>query len=232
MKRSNYRYPAICFCLISIIFTFSSCKKQNELSVDSTVPNSISIDDLNPFLKITPLNINIELTPDLTGSSSQEMDLDINSDKNPDFKIKIQCDFDSPSKPSLTSQVDIQALNTSSFVLLDTSFIQLIKYVNGTAPICIKNSAFCSPKILSKGDQINLIDNWEDQVKPSRTLVGTFYFDVKDPFAYYMIEGMWKDVEEKYIGIRYENYLGWIKLSIPKNHNKLIIHEVALYRYN
>jgi hypothetical protein len=227
MKYSRSRCSVLSFCLASILFTFSSCKKESQPA--TTTPGEIAAGNVNPSLKVVPLNIQMELAPDATGSAKQEQDLDVNGDQLADFRFRINCDFNSPSKPQLTNQVDVQSLNAESFVLLDTGFVRVIKYWDGHNPVCIKDTHFHTTKVLSFNDLIQLNGDWEDEQKPAHTLVGNFYIDVKDPKAYFMVEGKWKDVQEKYIGIRYGNRLGWIKISIPDNHI-LMIHEVALYR--
>lgn len=41
-------------------------------------------------------------------------------------------------------------------------------------------------------------------------------------------EGYWFNIDNKYIGIRYKNLLGWIKIGVTNNNSAIKIYEFAL----
>jgi hypothetical protein len=75
------------------------------------------------------------------------------------------------------------------------------------------------PVVLSSGDFINNSEKWST----ADTLIRLYYFE--NLSSGYRTIGHWKDHQDKYLGIKYKNKLGWIKISTAP---EFLIKEIGL----
>jgi hypothetical protein len=76
------------------------------------------------------------------------------------------------------------------------------------------------PAALSSGETLSNSGKWNT----TETVMRLYYFEYVSP-NYYKTIGYWKDQQDKYLGIKYKNKLGWIKISTTPG---FIIKEIGL----
>lgn len=129
--------------------------------------------------------------------------VDINDDNVADIHISVLNQYIFGGMSLSNSELRIETLNNATSVLLDSVY----------------------PEVLSFGDTIFFEENWghgnllllhssEDCCPPTGT---TFH------------EGLWKERSENYIGIRYFDQLGWLKIGI-QNYTSVKVFDYALMK--
>jgi hypothetical protein len=79
------------------------------------------------------------------------------------------------------------------------------------------------PKALDKGATFNRSENWSK----TDTLLALYYY----PGLHSEPIGYWKDQQDKYLGFKYKNKLGWVKITTKVNsqlNQCLIIKELGV----
>lgn len=165
--------------------------------VKTPLPTEIVAGTGNSNLTITDIN------PDTILNSFQEVetyDIDVNNDNIKDFRLSGYNNYIQGGAVNSDAQMKIEALSADSYVLADSIY----------------------PFALNSGESIDISGSWK---QGSLTLLRrTCDCCPPTPFVY---EGAWKDKTGNYIGIRYQNRLGWIKVGIEQG-NMLQLFEYAL----
>jgi hypothetical protein len=138
-----------------------------------------------------------DLEPGISFPSSNHKDsLDINQDSQYEFY------FETKAVPSLSGYITLPAVKTTK----DLSFL-----VTGEDSM---------PAALSSGEIISLPDKW---CKTDTTMLLYYYRYITHDYSDTI--GYWNKQKDKYLGFKYKNKLGWIKMSTTPG---FIIQEIGL----
>jgi hypothetical protein len=139
----------------------------------------------------------------------------IDFDPDIDFtwpKMKDSIDLDQDSKHDLFFEVLPFAIQGVGFItssaIRSTSNLNILLDKNDNMPVA-----------LSYGDFFNNSEKWS----MADTLIKLYYFE--NVSSGYRTIGHWKDQQDKYLGIKYKNKLGWIKISTAPG---FLIKEIGL----
>ncbi len=133
--------------------------------------------------------------------SKSEFIIDFNDDLYGDINLSVLNQRIHGGLILRNSELRAETLNRETFVMADSLYVQ----------------------VLSLGDTITLLDNWENG---SRLLLQSKTgFPPPGGNIYHI--GPWKGKSENYIGIRYNERLGWIKIGVP-DYAYMTVYEYAI----
>ena len=127
--------------------------------------------------------------------------IDINYDNLGDINLSVLNQYMFGGMSLWNSELRIESLNSETFVMADSIY----------------------PQVLSYGDTISKIENWEN----GSLLLLHSSEGCCPPTGVSYHEGYWKEKSENYIGIRYQERLGWIKIGVP-GYTSIIVYEYAI----
>lgn len=206
--------------LLVVLTSVVSCKKKDkEELLEETTPQqfrNIAVSDQDPSVTV------VDITPDsvLAPSPSMYHDMgflvDLNSDGTPDFKLNLTAEIIFAHTYFSNGSLTIETLNNNSFISSDSIYDKSV--FNGNDSLLSKSSVNAIfPKVLSVNDSIKESDKWRSG---KLTLLNTEYTYLFSPTATSptitakTYAGAWLNKDEKYIGLRYQNISGWIKIGI------------------
>ncbi len=118
--------------------------------------------------------------------------------------------------------IKIETLNGDSYISSDSLYPK-IAYNSPTTVTSQTIVNAWAPKVLSANDNITISDKWKQGLYPISYVVASSC----PPNGNYTEEGYWVRTSNKYITVRYQNRLGWIKIDVI-NRNSLKIYEYAI----
>ena len=127
--------------------------------------------------------------------------IDFNDDLFGDINLSVLNQYIHGGLILRNSELRTETLNRETFVMADSLYVQ----------------------VLSLGDTITLLDNWENG---SRLLLQSKAGFPPPADNIYHI-GPWKGKSENYVGIRYKERLGWIKIGVP-DYGSMTVYEYAI----
>jgi hypothetical protein len=130
--------------------------------------------------------------------------IDINDDNLDDINLSVINQYVFGGMSLSNSELRIETLNSEIFVLVDSIY----------------------PQVLSLGDTMNMQDNWGN----GNLLLLHSSQGCCPPTGVSYHEGYWKEKSENYIGIRYQERLGWIKIGVP-GYTSIKVYEYAIKKY-
>ncbi|HRG53241.1 MAG TPA: hypothetical protein PLL00_10425 [Bacteroidia bacterium] len=220
-----------------IVLMLGACKKEEPTPAEPIIDDvtivpqgSIRIGDSLPNgeLKTSSPNIDLFIDSNFTSYADKAAYLDVNADGKIDFEVSLTCLISyHPRGVGASSQIVIKPLNDYSFILTDSVFFVDI-WENDTL-IAHNPQPRLFPKPFSKGETIHAADRWRNYLIGGDYQYLLLSTDIVrgDPMHFKGFAGAWRDVKDKYIGIKYNKSLGWIKISIPSP-SHVIISEIAL----
>ena len=216
--------------------TLAACKKKD--NNEEIVSQVLVADPINEItISSTDFNVTVvDINPDTVLPWAYQTEvhypLDVNADGTPDFNLNYQNNYGNGSAMvHLSTKISIEASSSDGSVLCDFIYPKRVFHKNTDTLISETPMNEIYPKILSENDVIHKTDNWKtgrfyllysyeaykfDPTKTSQELISTTY------------EGAWYMTDKKYVGIRYKDKLGWIKIGIDKG--KIKIYEYAVSR--
>lgn len=211
----------ICLFLGMILIIISSCTKDVTQENNTTVINKIKIGEPDPSITIKYIN------PDTTLESYyQELNfpIDINSDGINDFDISAYCNYIFGGSVLQQCRLRIKTFNNDSYILTDSIYPSATFDANNTfVSQSLVDSLY--PKVIYKDSIITINDMWKKGDFNLLSSNGNLLPPNGSGYTTYL--GAWKDLDQKYVAIRYKNNLGWIKIGILYN-KYLKIYEYAL----
>jgi hypothetical protein len=127
--------------------------------------------------------------------------IDINYDYTDDINVSVLNQYMFGGMSLWNSELKIETLNSETFVMVDSIY----------------------PQVLSFGDTISIQENWRN----GSLLLLHSSEGCCPPTGNSYHEGYWKEKNENYIGIRYQDRLGWIKIGVP-GYTSIKIYKYAL----
>jgi hypothetical protein len=127
--------------------------------------------------------------------------IDINSDYIDDINLRVHAYYLGGGLVLADAGVNIKTLNNETFVLTDSIY----------------------PYALSYDDSIKIIDKWGADNLTLESFIQSY-----PPIGPGVHEGYWYGINNKYVGIKYNNRLGWIKLDTYTTSFK--VYEYALQK--
>ena len=210
MKQINILYYIFLILLLS-------CKKENADSTASVEPiTSLIIEYNNPNIIV------IDINPDTTIVSAfveNVYSIDFNSDGRDDIKLSVMNIYGFGGLILADSKLRIQTLNSDCHLLIDSIYPHVDLNGNTIINQSLVDSIY--PKVLSLRDTVNIHGKW----RQGNINILNSGWDIPPTDDHYY-EGYWWDLDEKYIGIKFKNSLGWIKIGIPFN-NSIKVYEYA-----
>jgi len=202
--------------LLFAICLLQSCKKDPEITGAATV-KKITISDAYPLATVTDIN------PDTLVASWNVQglyNLDINKDGTPDFIFKADNSYGCAGATQYIN-LSIETANNSSYILCDSIYSSFYHSPSGSITITTVNALY--PKAMSLDDSITVRGMWrQGNVSILHSVSGNC-----PPDGSYTQDGKWIGLDQKYIGLRCKNRLGWVKIGLPSN-NSIRIYEFAL----
>lgn len=205
--------PAI-ILLLCLTCLLVSCKKDPEIK-EATSVSKIVISDSYPLVAVTDLN------PDVTVQSWNVLglyNLDIDKDGTTDFTFKADNSFGCAGASQYIN-LSIQTANSSSYILCDSVYSSFCHDPSNNVTVITVNALY--PKVMSLNDTISVHNEWrQGDVSILRKIAGNC-----PPDGSYSQDGKWIGLDQKYIGLRCKDHLGWIKIGLPSNNS------IKLYSY-
>lgn len=207
---------SIALLLLFVLCLFQSCKKDPDLT-DAVSARKIAIGSSDPSVIVT------DMTPDAIVASwnaEETYNLDLNKDGTIDFIFKANNSYGCAGA-SQYIDLRIETANSSSYILADSVYSSFCHSASGGDTILTVNALY--PKVMSGNDSIGLQDKWrQGNLSILQSIRGNC-----PPDGSYSQDGKWIGLDQKYIGLRCKNRLGWVKIGLPNN-NSIKLYEFAL----
>jgi hypothetical protein len=145
-----------------------------------------------------------DINPDNVISSwgvKSNYSIDINNDNLDDINLSVINQYMFGGMSLWNSELRIETLNSEIFVMVDSFY----------------------PQVLSLGDTMTMQENWGN----GNLLLLHSSEGCCPPTGVKYHEGYWKEKSENYIGIRYQQRLGWIKIGVP-GYTSIKVYEYAI----
>ncbi len=216
----------ILFLSILSITVIISCKKKDkeELKEDpDQVKTGITISDNDPALTITMFSSPAYFSG--TGYYAT-YPIDINNDQVYDINIIIGNNYVMASSVHTSTYLGIRTLSIDCSLSTDSIYKSNAYFENTDSLISTTPVNKPYPKVLSVGATIDNSDNWR---KGEFNLLSVGYPSSStglDKNSYY--SGAWRKQNPKYIGIKYKDSFGWIKIGVDSDANRICIYGFAL----
>ncbi len=128
-------------------------------------------------------------------------DLDVSGDELNDLNLSVRNQYMYGGMVLWKSELKIQTLNTGTYIVADSVY----------------------PLVFDHGDTISLDDSWVN----GELLLLKSSEGCCPPTGVSFHEGLWKEKKENYVGFRYDDCLGWLKIGVP-GYTSIIIYEYAI----
>jgi hypothetical protein len=201
------------FFIFSILVFVFSCKKDegvvpNEITITSASSSKIAITDVNPDTVLYLYN------------QTESFSIDVNNDDVYDFKLSTTSGYPcAGGMYYLTRQ--IESLSSEAYILADSVYFN--SDYDSSHVLSKTTISDLYPKVLSLNDGITIKDKWRKGIMKIVYSYGSNGFCGNGHIG---TSGYWIGLDNKYIGIRYKNLLGWIKIGLPNS--GLMVYEHAI----
>jgi hypothetical protein len=200
--------------LFSIIALIFSCKKDegmvpNEITIASASSSKVTITDIDPDTLLYLYN------------QTESFSIDINNDHLNDFKLSTTTGYACAGGSFFVTR-QIESLSADAYLLVDSIYTISDYDSSNILTQTTVNEIF--PKVLSLNDVINIKDKWRSGILKiaysygSNTICGN---------GHRGSQGYWIGLDNKYIGVRYKNLLGWIKIGLPNSGLKVYEYSIS-----
>jgi hypothetical protein len=158
------------------------------------------VGQVNDSIKVTTVDYMVGAT--YSAKKIYTYKLDINADSVKDIQFIVDNDtYGAEAFLIYSSFLSVKSLNNNVFFRIDSVY----------------------PNVLKNGDTISIKDNWKSGEF-------TLYNTINDGSNRYTYNGIWKNKDSCYIGIKYGAHLGWVKISTQWSSTIIKIHEYALMK--
>lgn len=149
---------------------------------------------------------NHDIIPDTTITSwetKSNYPIDINNDNVDDINFSVLNQYMFGGMSLWNSELRIETLNAMTFLVADSIYLRVLSY----------------------GDTITINDKWEN----GNLLLLHSREGCCPPTGKVYHEGYWLKKNENYIGIRYNERFGWIKIGV-QGHTSIKVYEYAIMK--